>query len=95
SIVRREDGSWLVDGKEAYERVREKVGLPPVPPQERGLYTSLAGLLLARLGHIPTVGETERVGNFIFEVVDMDGRRIDRILIRPAPETTSAHHDET
>jgi putative hemolysin len=94
SIVRREDGSWLVDGKEAYERVREKVGLPPVPPQERGLYTSLAGLVLARLGHIPTVGETARVGNFIFEVVDMDGRRIDRILIRPEPETTSAQHDD-
>ncbi len=90
SIVRREDGSWLVDGKEAYERVREKVGLPPAPPEERGLYTSLAGLVLARLGHIPTVGETARVGHFIFEVMDMDGRRIDRILIRPAPETTPA-----
>ncbi|HEU5368158.1 MAG TPA: hemolysin family protein [Ktedonobacterales bacterium] len=95
SIVRREDGSWLVDGKEAYERVREKVGLPAVPPEERGLYTSLAGLVLARLGHIPTVGETARIGDSIFEVVDMDGRRIDRILIRPAPETTpAANHDE-
>jgi putative hemolysin len=84
SIVRREDGSWLVDGKEAYETVREQVGLPPVPSEERGLYMSLAGLVLARLGHIPTVGETLRVGNFVFEVVDMDGRRVDRILIRPA-----------
>ncbi len=86
SIVRREDGSWLVDGKEAYERVREIIGLPPVPPEEQGLYMSLAGLALARLGHIPKVGEKLRVGAFVFEVVDMDGRRIDRILIRPEPE---------
>ena len=86
AIVRREDGSWLVDGKVAYETVRERVSLPPVPPAEQGLYTSLAGLVLARLGHIPTVGETLRVGRFIVEVVDMDGRRIDRLLIRPATE---------
>jgi putative hemolysin len=84
SIVRREDGSWLVDGKVAYETVRERVGLPPVPPEEQGLYTSLAGLVLARLGHIPTGGETLRVGDFELEVVDMDGRRIDRVLIHPA-----------
>lgn len=90
SIVRREDGSWLVDGREAYETVRDKVGLPAAPPEERGLYTSLAGLVLARLGHIPTVGETVRVGHFVFEVVDMDGRRIDRILIRPQPETSAS-----
>jgi putative hemolysin len=84
AIVQREDGSWLVDGKVAYETVRERLALPANPPQERGLYTSLAGFVLARLGHIPTVGETLRVGNRVFEVVDMDGRRVDRILIRPA-----------
>ena len=84
SIVRREDGSWLVDGKVAYETVREQLGLPPVPPEERGLYMSLAGFVLARLGHIPTVGETLHVGNSVFEVVDMDGRRVDRVLIRSA-----------
>ncbi|HLV98458.1 MAG TPA: hemolysin family protein [Ktedonobacterales bacterium] len=86
SMVRRDDGSWLVDGKEAYDRVREKIGLSAVPPAERGLYTSLAGLVLARLGHIPTVGETLRVGNWMLEVVDMDGRRIDQVLIRPVSE---------
>ena len=93
SIVQREDGSWLVDGKEAYEVVRDKIGLPPVPADERGLYMSLAGLVLARLGHIPTVGETLHIGNFIFEVVDMDGRRIDRLLIRPVPEDEGGEHE--
>jgi putative hemolysin len=95
SMVRREDGSWLVEGKEAYERVREKVGLPAVPPAEHGLYTSLAGLVLARLGHIPTVGETLRVGAFVFEVVDMDGRRIDRLLIRPESASTPSEKDKS
>jgi putative hemolysin len=93
AMVQREDGSWLVDGKVAYETVRDKMGLPPVPPDERGLYMSLAGLVLARLGHIPTVGETLRVGNFLFEVVDMDARRIDRLLIRREPEAASAGED--
>ncbi len=88
AMVRREDGSWLVDGKVAYETVQEKLGLPAIPPEEQGLYVSLAGFVLARLGHIPKVGETLRAGNVIFEVVDMDARRVDRVLIRPEPETT-------
>ncbi|HEX9413848.1 MAG TPA: transporter associated domain-containing protein, partial [Ktedonobacterales bacterium] len=55
-IVRREDGSWLVQGTESYDRVREVTGAPPVPASERGLYTTLAGLLMSRLGRIPAVG---------------------------------------
>ncbi|HEY7349881.1 MAG TPA: hemolysin family protein [Ktedonobacterales bacterium] len=93
SMVQREDGSWLVDGKVAYETVREKVGLPARPAEDRGLYASLAGFVLARLGHIPTVGETLRVGSFVVEVVDMDGRRVDRLLIRPEPKTAPAADD--
>ncbi len=85
-MIQREDGSWLIDGKVAYETVREKVGLPEIPHDERGLYTSLAGFVLARLGHIPKVGETLRVKDFLFEVVDMDGRRVDRVLIRSEPQ---------
>lgn len=88
-VVRRADGTWLVDGTEAYESVREQVGLPPVPPQERGEYTTLAGLVLTRLGHIPVAGESVQVGDAVLEVLDMDGRRIDKVLIRPgsAPRT--------
>jgi putative hemolysin len=93
SIVRREDGSWLVDGKEEYEHVREVVGLPEIPSEEEGLYTSLAGFILARLGRIPTVGNTLHVNHFIVEVVDMDGRRIDRVLVRPEPEISGESHE--
>lgn len=82
-LVQRADGSWLADGAESYETVQETVGLPPIPPEERGLYTTLAGVVLARLGHIPRVGEQIEIGPYVLEVVDMDGRRIDRILILP------------
>lgn len=89
AVIRRPDGTWLVDGAEAYESVREQVGglLPPVPDEERGEYTSLAGIVLARLGRIPKAGESVRVGDAVLEVLDMDGRRIDKVLIRPLAET--------
>jgi putative hemolysin len=82
-IVQREDGSWLVDGTEAYESVRSVIPLPPVPPDEEGQYTTLAGFILARLGKIPKVGEIMEAGGYLLEVVDMDERRIDRVLVRP------------
>jgi putative hemolysin len=85
-IVQREDGSWLVDGAEAYESVRKVIPLPPIPPDEEGQYTTLAGFILARLGKIPQVGEIVAVDGYLLEVVDMDGRRIDRVLIRSKPE---------
>jgi putative hemolysin len=94
AIVQREDGSWLVDGKEAYETVQRVVGLPEIPSEEHGLYTSLAGFILARLGRIPSVGDTLRADGFVLEVVDMDGRRIDRVLIRPAPDATPAEDEQ-
>lgn len=83
-IFRREDGSWLVDGLEAVDKVRQRVGLPELDELEGDSFTSLAGMILALLDRIPQEGDTVRVGDFILEVVDMDGRRIDKVLIRPA-----------
>jgi putative hemolysin len=81
-FVQREDGSWLVDGLEPYDTVRERLGLPEVPPEERGDYSTLAGMVLARLGRVPVVGDSVTVGDQVLEVVDMDGLRIDRVLVR-------------
>jgi putative hemolysin len=86
-FVQREDGSWLIDGLEAYDRVQEKLGLPPQPEEERADYTTLAGWMVARLGRMPQVGDTITTEQHIVEVVDMDGRRIDKVLIRPRPPT--------
>lgn len=82
AFVQREDGSWLVDGMTDHELVREKIGMPPQPEDERGDYHTLAGLILKHIGHIPKIGEKVTIGNVILEVVDMDGRRIDKVLIR-------------
>lgn len=87
-IKRMDDGGWLVSGGVSYEIAREQVNLPAIPADEAGEYTTVAGLALTRLGRIPSEGDTVRVGDFIFEVVDMDGRRIDKLRIQPAaPES--------
>ncbi len=88
AIVQREDGSWLVDAMTDHELVREKIGMGSQPENERGDYHTLAGMLLEHIGHIPKVGETVTIGPFVFEIVDMDGRRIDKVLIRRAHQST-------
>jgi putative hemolysin len=87
SIVQRPDGSWLVDGMLDYETVEERTGLKPLPGDQGGYHT-LAGMILAYMGRIPAVGDSVTIGNYILEVVDMDGRRIDRVLIRPKRDIT-------
>jgi putative hemolysin len=78
--VRRPDGSWLLDGALAMDELREYVPLGETP---RGDYQTLAGLVLLMLGRIPAVSDRFDWGGFRFEVVDMDGRRVDKILVSP------------
>ena len=82
AIVQREDGSWLVDAMTNHELVREKIGIHLQPENERGDYHTLAGMILKHIGHIPKVGETITIGDFVIEIVDMDGRRIDKVIVR-------------
>ncbi len=79
--TRREDGSWLFDGLVPYDKVAKVIGLKD-PIEFR--FTTLSGIIMSRLGRVPVVGDTVTVENFILEVIDMDGRRIDKVLIRPA-----------
>lgn len=90
AIIQREDGSWLVDGLLPYDQVQRQLALPPIPDDERGEYTTLAGLLLARLQAIPRPGDAIHIEGFFLEVVDMDGRRIDKVLVqKQAPKADS------
>ena len=84
-VTRRPDGSWLVDGMESYDAVRLQIGLPAIPAEDRGGYTTIAGLVLAQLGRVPITGDQIQLGEFVIEVVDLDERRIDRLLVRQAP----------
>ena len=78
-IVERGDGSLLIDGTmpayEAFDRLRVK------PPLERD-FSTIAGFALMSLEHVPAVGETFRYQGWSFEIIDMDGRRIDKLLAR-------------
>ncbi len=80
-IVRREDGSWLVNGLEAYDKVKDRIGLPTVAGLDEEDFTTLAGLILSLHKRIPKVGDKVILGEYSLEVVDMDGRRIDKVLI--------------
>ncbi len=80
-VARRSDGSWLVDGRMPLHEAQEALDLPPFP---EGEYHTLAGFVIAQLGRIPKVTDFFTWGGHRFEVVDMDGHRIDKILIEPA-----------
>lgn len=82
-VVRREDGSWLMDGALDVSDFREHSGCPPLPDQDLAGFNTLGGFILHRLGHVPRSGEHFSWAGFRFEVVDMDGQRIDKLLITP------------
>ncbi len=85
SVVLRADGSYLIDAATPMDEVAAVLELPqPWPGHFAG--GTLAGFVLDHLDHIPELGETFAAHGATFEVVDMDGRRIDRILVTPAPE---------
>lgn len=78
--IQREDGSWLVDGSLPIADLLEAMDLREVPGREDG-FTTVGGLVLAHLHRIPSPGEHFTVDSWRFEVVDMDGNRVDKILI--------------
>jgi putative hemolysin len=81
-FVQREDGSWLVEGSAGVEDLADTLGikLDAVPRD----YSTVSGIVLAELERIPVTGDTVRWRGLLIEVVDMDGRRIDKLLIRQA-----------
>jgi putative hemolysin len=88
-IVQREDGTWLVDGRVSIEDLIERLHLKVVLPEERA-YSTVAGLILEELGRIPSVGDRTVWQSVQLEVVDMDGPRIDRVLVTPAAAAPEA-----
>jgi putative hemolysin len=76
----REDGSWLLDGLMPVSELKARLAIRELPYEERGRYNTVAGLLLFVSGHLPRVGERIESAGWRFEVVDLDGRRIDKVL---------------
>jgi putative hemolysin len=84
ALVKRADGSWLVDGSVGIDEFEDRLGISGL----RGSRTfdTVAGYALSKLGRLPVVGDTfsDRTGHY--EVVDMDGRRIDKLVYKPRVE---------
>jgi CBS domain containing-hemolysin-like protein len=80
AIVRRDDGSMIVDGILAIDEVKLALGFDRLPDEDS--YHTLAGFILAQLGRVPAEGQAVVYGGWRFEVIDMDGRRIDKLLVR-------------
>jgi putative hemolysin len=81
AIVRRADGSLLVAGSMPVDEFAAELGLALDPGRD---YETVAGFVLTRLGHLPALGESFEADGLCFEVVDFDGRRIDKILVARA-----------
>ena len=84
-FVRRDDGSWLIDGGATIAALVERLDLQEDEAPEHRDFITLGGLILDQLGRIPSIGDTVDWSGLHLEVVDMDGRRIDRVLVKPQP----------
>lgn len=81
--VRRDDGSWLLDASLPIDEVQEMLKLAGLPGEAERRYETLAGYIIEQAGHLPVVGERLDAAGWIFEIVDMDGRRVDQVLAIP------------
>ncbi|MEO7065342.1 MAG: hemolysin family protein [Rhodanobacter sp.] len=82
-IVQREDGSWLIDGGLSSDDLRELLQVDQLPGEQEHDFHTAAGMVMAALGRIPQTGEVFTWHDLRFEVIDLDGARIDKLLVTP------------
>jgi putative hemolysin len=87
--VQREDGSWLLDGMLSIDDFKELFDIGRLPDEDQGVYQTLAGFVIMQLGRIPVVSDHFEWGGLRLEVVDMDGNRVDKVLVHPPADATS------
>jgi magnesium and cobalt exporter, CNNM family len=85
-IVKREDGTWLIDGMVGLDELKQALGVAQLPGEDPDFHT-VGGYLMARLNRVPMVADRVSAGDWRFEVVEMDGRRVDRVLVAPVNST--------
>lgn len=83
--VQREDGSWLLDGLIPIVELQDLLGLKSAPDEDKGRYHTLSGMIMWLLGRLPSTGDVATWQGWRFEVVDMDAKRIDKVLASPLP----------
>lgn len=85
-IVKRADGSYLLDGMLGVRELKELMGVQSLPKEEEAGYETLGGMVMAYLGRIPAAGDAFTLDRFKFEVVDMDKARVDKVLLEVVRE---------
>jgi putative hemolysin len=83
--VQRDDGSWLLDGAIPIQEMKDRLNLKSVPEEEKNNYHTISGMLMLLLGRIPSTGNHVDWEDWRFEIVDMDGKRIDKVLVSALP----------
>lgn len=84
--VQREDGSWLLDGLIPITELKDLLHLECVPDEDKGRYHTLSGMMMCLLDRLPGTGDVGEWEQWRFEVVDLDGRRVDKVLASRLPE---------
>lgn len=93
-VVQREDGSYLIDGALPVEELREVIGGGRLPNEDEHDFHTAAGLVIAHFGRIPHVGEYFAWPGWRIEVIDLDGPRIDKLLLQPQAKAQESGDDE-
>jgi putative hemolysin len=85
--IERADGSWLLDGLIPVPELKDRLELKALPEEDRGRYNTLAGMIMLLLGRLPRAADRVDWEGWRFEVVDMDGKRVDKVLVAQLPST--------
>jgi Transporter associated domain/Bacitracin resistance protein BacA len=93
--LQREDGSWLLDGHIPVPELKDRLQLRSVPEEDRGRYHTLCGMMMLLTGRLPKVADVAQWEGWQLEIVDMDGKTIDKVLATrmPEPEAAADHAD--
>ena len=94
TATKREDGTWLVDGKMLIDDFKVLFNIEAMPEEERNYYHTLGGFVMIYLGRIPQAGDKFEWDGFGFEVMDMDWRRVDKVLLTPRQHNQGETADE-
>jgi putative hemolysin len=88
--VQRADGSWLFDGLIPVPELKDRLALKELPEEDRGRYNTLAGMIMLLLGRLPQTTDSAEWAGWRFEVVDLDGKRVDKVLATALPAPPSS-----
>lgn len=87
-ITKREDGTYLIDGLVSIDEFKDYFHIKKFADERSGVFHTIGGFIMYKLGRIPSSGDKLEWGDYKFEIVDMDGNRVDKILIAPKKTTT-------